>query len=744
MNRRIWDFLVPLSLVLLMIAAFLGVFIRPGLVDHGRTSLMTSSDFHAYFVPRFVLGSEEVFQGRLPAWNPYEYGGIPLLATGQPAALYPPKVLLFGLFPPIKALWLYLWIHYIALALTFLLFMRQQGFGMAAALAGVAVWVFPTPLLGSAYNPVRIANLVWMPLVFLFAERLAKSLTVRSFAALALVVALQLVAGYPECTIDTGFLMLVHAAVSMWTGRWTGSFVRTFGAITGAFVLGGITAGAQLLPLAELGVASHRAHMEIAPAQMPPDYAAITFTFVPGLVAIVAAGLGAPRSRTPLAGLAVCWFMSLGGWLVLRKLPGFHMTRFPFVWVFLSSFFVAWVAASGMEFLLQPAPERRRARRIALGVVAVLAAAMAVRVGLEWPKLPFSGKPPNPMARYLGTPFAAGMSLAAAVSLVVAVAVTLWRRAYTLVWLVPLTLAPLAHLSAYPYGAMPAPFRRPTARGVVATLHGDPSKIRGRCFSPEDLLYGYEVTDHLPSLLGVEFSFLPWRARRLLDRFDFLPMYGHIDWAKLLAARGYLAALDVEFIAGDVMYSNVYVSSGLKPVRRSGNQMLFQNGTRLGHAWVNYAVRRIDAEEKVLDYVIGPHFDPRLEVVLEEDTRHVLPETTPSPVDYPTAERRRSPTDVEWDVELDRSGVFVVSEAGFPGWEAYVDGKPTRWIPADFLLRAVELDRGKHTVRFVYRPWSLRWGVVLSLVGLAGILGLFVAPAFRRRRRDVLAPTPTP
>src|SRR5689334_20016437 len=107
MNRKAAELLVPALLVLLCIALFLGVFIRPGLVDQGRSSLATGFDFHSYFLPRFVLGSKEVFSGHLPLWNRFEYGGIPLLATAQPAALYPPKVLLFGLLGTQTALWTY-------------------------------------------------------------------------------------------------------------------------------------------------------------------------------------------------------------------------------------------------------------------------------------------------------------------------------------------------------------------------------------------------------------------------------------------------------------------------------------------------------------------------------------------------------------------------------------------------------------------------------------------------------------
>ena len=53
-------------------------------------------DLYSYFLPKLRWGTEELLAGRLPLWNRFEFAGIPFLATAQPAALYPPKLLVFG------------------------------------------------------------------------------------------------------------------------------------------------------------------------------------------------------------------------------------------------------------------------------------------------------------------------------------------------------------------------------------------------------------------------------------------------------------------------------------------------------------------------------------------------------------------------------------------------------------------------------------------------------------------------
>src|SRR5689334_5631184 len=108
MSKKAAPLAVPALLVGLCIALYFIGFIRPALHDQGRSSLMSSIDFHSYFLPRFELGSKEMFAGRLPLWNRFEFGGIPLLATGQGAVFYLPKIVLYGLLPPVDAHWVFI------------------------------------------------------------------------------------------------------------------------------------------------------------------------------------------------------------------------------------------------------------------------------------------------------------------------------------------------------------------------------------------------------------------------------------------------------------------------------------------------------------------------------------------------------------------------------------------------------------------------------------------------------------
>ena len=88
---------------------------------------------------------------------------------------------------------------------------------------------------------------------------------------------------------------------------------------------------------------------------------------------------------------------------------------------------------------------------------------------------------------------------------------------------------------------------------------------------------------------------------------------------------------------------------------------------------------------------------------------------------------------LEFAVHAERPGILVVSDAYYPGWNAYVDGNATPIFPADYAFRGVFLEPGDHRVTMAYEPESVRNGIIISLIA-ALALGIGVI-LFRRRYR---------
>lgn len=78
-------------------------------------------------------------------------------------------------------------------------------------------------------------------------------------------------------------------------------------------------------------------------------------------------------------------------------------------------------------------------------------------------------------------------------------------------------------------------------------------------------------------------------------------------------------------------------------------------------------------------------------------------------------------------VQIDetRPGVLLLADAWYPGWQAKIDGQAVPIFPVDGIFRGIEIGNGKHTVEFIYKPFSLRLGIGISVLALAYVLLTF-------------------
>jgi hypothetical protein len=72
----------------------------------------------------------------------------------------------------------------------------------------------------------------------------------------------------------------------------------------------------------------------------------------------------------------------------------------------------------------------------------------------------------------------------------------------------------------------------------------------------------------------------------------------------------------------------------------------------------------------------------------------------------------------------------------YPGWTAYVDGRPVPITPSEKLgLISIDVPPGEHSVRLVFEEtWPRRLGTALTLTTLVGLAGYGVWHVVRRRR----------
>ncbi|QOG01787.1 YfhO family protein [Flavobacterium sp. MDT1-60] len=85
------------------------------------------------------------------------------------------------------------------------------------------------------------------------------------------------------------------------------------------------------------------------------------------------------------------------------------------------------------------------------------------------------------------------------------------------------------------------------------------------------------------------------------------------------------------------------------------------------------------------------------------------------------------PNYIKYQSDSRKDGLAVFSEMYYKnGWNAYVDGKLTDHFPVDYVLRAMEIPGGKHTIEFKFEPQVVKTGGIITLASSIGMLLLLI------------------
>jgi Bacterial membrane protein YfhO len=98
------------------------------------------------------------------------------------------------------------------------------------------------------------------------------------------------------------------------------------------------------------------------------------------------------------------------------------------------------------------------------------------------------------------------------------------------------------------------------------------------------------------------------------------------------------------------------------------------------------------------------------------------------------------PNDLKYTSVNSKDGLAVFSEMYYKdGWNAYIDGEKAEHIQADYVLRALLIPAGKHTVEFKFEPQVVQTGSTISLVSSIGIFLLLIGGICFERKKNTEA-----
>jgi hypothetical protein len=181
------------------------------------------------------------------------------------------------------------------------------------------------------------------------------------------------------------------------------------------------------------------------------------------------------------------------------------------------------------------------------------------------------------------------------------------------------------------------------------------------------------------------------------------------------------------------------VPSWLKIVLRTGDGAVGLNSTALPRAWVAYDWRQAPGRTNALELTLASDTTQlRDEPVLEGAPAPPSGPPPPSGVAHFLSDGNES---VTVSTTAARPGYLVLDDSAYPGWVASVDGRTTRWLPANENFRAVAIPAGRHVVKFEYRPASVLVGLIVTVISAIALIVLAVIGVVLVRRRRRGAPS---
>lgn len=422
-------------------------------------------DLWWHFGPNQVLTDHAVHQGELPLWNPLLFCGTPHAANPQAQLFYPPnraRSLLTFHPTPLRThvgLALVRLFHLAVAALGAFALARSHRLSHPASLVAALAFAFGCGYVWMLLTIEPLAACAtWMPLLLWCGRRAFRAETsdarLRGAVGAGLVLAMILLAGYPQLAVYAGLALAVHAVMEFALDRFLPAGAQkppriSLGAFValGAFVplLAALLSAALLLPAAEFAALSTRARdagyaeayafdLDTSPLTLArallvyPGVASNPYLHGAGILcALLALGAMLGRRRRECLPYLVLFAALLDCGIgppmplatLAQTLAPFQAANAFFAW-YLAALPLAVLAAFGVDALAERARTRRIATARRVVMLAAGAGAIALAIGAPDAILPVA-------AANIAPPVAA---LVAALAAVKFGRPAIWRMAF--------------------------------------------------------------------------------------------------------------------------------------------------------------------------------------------------------------------------------------------------------------------------------------------------------------------------
>lgn len=644
-------------------------------------------DAREVHLTNLIFSSQVWHSGHLPLWTPFIFNGFPQIADMQVAVFYP-ITLLIGLVSTFSQSLLF-WqtvFHFALAGFGMYLFVRHiTSVSLAGIFSGVA-YMFSGFMIGHASHIGMHSTAAWIPIVLLLAHYTLEKKEWFYAGVMGVAAGIAILAGHFQTSVFMLFAVFLYAACAIAVAWWRERVfpMKQCALMLCAIVMMSLISAVQLLPTFELTAQSQRAGISRELAQtesLAPDS-------LRGLITanhnhVVFGDYTGPWDRTQnylFLGITTL-FLAVTALLMRRKI-----TQRWIIWFFAGLAGIAVLYALGkygflhQYFYVLPLFSKMRAPSNMM-IVFTIAVVVLAGIGLA--------------AIFLENRKGRWLAIAASIVLVA-------------------ELLPYAMVSELMY-----------ARKNPETLFQKPWIV-------ENTEREYAILDPVNRFRLYRVPELDRNLAQVFSVYDFAG-YNPLALQRQAAYEDAMVRAPELIDLGGIKYLPCeYIASRAERLQKVGNLCI--NTTYFPRIFV------------VNDYAIATNAADALEKLSQTNIKQtIILEKDPA---FPRAEGENhgrviryeeTPNRIAFTVQANAPAPIFIGHAYYPGWTAQINGVSAEIFRADHLYQAVFVPKGESEVVLLFRPESLKKGVILSIIG--GILLLIFAgykgmKVFSARKND--------
>ena len=710
------------------------------------------SDAVSIIYPLKTLAADALRNGYLPLWNPFIFGGYPLLASTTASILFPTN-LLYLIFSNTTAWSLQVMLQPLLASIFMYLLLKHLKLSNFASFFGAVVYGWSgSTMLWLEWNSMAQTSM-FLPLLILFEDKYLSSKNTKWGIFFSICLAFQIIAGYLP------IIPMTIVGLTVWFFVRSKDYKRDLRIVL-YVVLGIALSSIFLLPVTELAALSQRKLETLDSSPFTPLKSFITIlapdffgnhatanfwggadgmdaTMYSGTIAITLSLLAVTKSFKK-TGVKAALFILIGALIISTANPVGQLLYKAGIWGgqsitmnranFLINFSLAVLAAYGIS--------KVKSQKLYKTAGAVLAFILTIAVILIIQKQSAQGETLAHISislRNLILPLGIALSIfVLSLFIKFKVAVKAIKYAFLLVLIFELFRFGLKFNSfskpelAYPHTPVSSYLENYPNERFIAESVVFPANM----WVPLSLsaITGYDSIYPLQTAKFLAAADAGLTNTKPLTRWGILENFG----SRLLDISGIRF-----FVATKRDDSGKVISTGklnekfslpkLHEVFEDKGVVVLENSESFPRAYTTEEVVKKD-DNDALGLLLDNNF-PADSISITNDFEY---KNSAVQIDSEINYKSTTPTKIEIDTKTSTDSFLVVLDSYYPGWHAYIDGVETKIHKTNYNFRGVFLPEGVHKVEFVYDPDSLKIGAVITLLST-----IFIVVLLRRNTRGV-------